>query len=42
MVSAVSLLGYGESKPSVAGIVILLLAAVVMPLLAREKRKLSE
>ncbi len=41
MVSAVSLLGYGEPKPSVAGIVILLLAAVVMPLLARKKRKLS-
>ena len=41
MVSAVSLLGYGEPKPSVTGIVILLLAAVVMPLLARAKRKLS-
>lgn len=40
-VSAVSLLGYGEPKPSVTGIVILLLAAVVMPMLAREKRKLS-
>jgi len=41
MVSAVSLLGYGEPKPSVAGIVILLSAVVVMPLLASEKRKLS-
>jgi divalent metal cation (Fe/Co/Zn/Cd) transporter len=41
VVSAVSLLGYGEPKPSVTGIVILLLAAVVMPLLARTKRKLS-
>jgi divalent metal cation (Fe/Co/Zn/Cd) transporter len=41
MVSAVSLLGYGEPRPSVTGIVILLLAAAVMPLLAREKRKLS-
>ena len=41
MVSAVSLLGYGEPRPSVTGIVILLLAAVVMPLLAREKRRLS-
>jgi len=41
VVSVVSLLGYGEPKPSVTGIVILLLAAVVMPLLAREKRKLS-
>jgi divalent metal cation (Fe/Co/Zn/Cd) transporter len=41
IVSAMSLLGYGEPKPSVTGIVILLLAAVVMPLLARAKRKLS-
>src|SRR5215467_6626133 len=41
VVSVVSLLGYGEPKPRVTGIVILLLAAVVMPLLAREKRKLS-
>ena len=39
--SAMSLLGYGEAKPSVTGIVILLLAAVVMPMLAREKRNLS-
>ena len=39
--SALSMLGYGETKPSVPGVVILLLAAVVMPLLAREKRKLS-
>ena len=41
IVSALSLVGYGEPKPSVTGIVILLLAAVVMPLLAREKCKLS-
>ena len=41
IVSAMSLLGYGEPKPSVAGIVILLLAVEVMPLLARAKRKLS-
>jgi divalent metal cation (Fe/Co/Zn/Cd) transporter len=41
IVSAMSLLGYGEPKPSVTGIVILLLAAAVMPLLARAKRKLS-
>ena len=40
-VSGLSLLGYGEAKPSVAGVVILLLAAMVMPLVAREKRKLS-
>lgn len=41
LASAVSLLGYAEPKSSVTGIVILLSAAVVMPLLAREKRKLS-
>ena len=41
MPSAVSLLGYGEPKPSVQGIVMLLSAAAVMPLLARAKRKLS-
>jgi divalent metal cation (Fe/Co/Zn/Cd) transporter len=39
--SAMSLFGYGETKPSVMGIVILLSAAVVMPVLARVKRKLS-
>jgi divalent metal cation (Fe/Co/Zn/Cd) transporter len=41
MVSAMSLRGYGEPKPSFTGVVILLLAALVMPLLARAKRKLS-
>jgi len=41
MMSALSMFGYGEPKPSVMGIVILLSAAVVMPLLARAKRKLS-
>jgi divalent metal cation (Fe/Co/Zn/Cd) transporter len=41
MVSAMSLRGHGEPKPSVMGIVILFLAALVMPLLARAKRKLS-
>jgi divalent metal cation (Fe/Co/Zn/Cd) transporter len=41
MVSGISLLGYGEPKPSATGIVILLLAAAIMPLLARAKRKLS-
>jgi len=41
VMSAMSLFGYGETKPSVMGIVILLLAAVMMPLLARVKRKLS-
>ncbi len=41
VVSAASLLGYDEPQPTITGIVILLLAAVVMPLLARKKRKLS-
>jgi divalent metal cation (Fe/Co/Zn/Cd) transporter len=41
VVSAVSLLGYGEPKPSVPGIVILLSAAEVMPLLAARKENLS-
>ena len=41
MMSAMSLFSHGETKPSVMGIVILLLAAVVMPMLARVKRKLS-
>ncbi len=39
--STMSLLGYSEPKPSITGIAILLLAAVVMPWLAREKRRLS-
>ena len=40
-VSALTLLGYSEPRPSRMGIVILALAAVVMPWLAREKRRLS-
>lgn len=40
-VSGLSLLGYGEAKPSVTGVVILVLAVVLMPLLAHKKRKLS-
>src|ERR1035438_8268673 len=36
-----SLLGYGEPKPTFLGIAILIAAAVVMPWLAREKRRLS-
>jgi divalent metal cation (Fe/Co/Zn/Cd) transporter len=36
-----SLLGHGEPKPIFTGIIILLFAAMVMPLLAREKRRLS-
>jgi len=40
-VSALTLLGYSEPKSSYLGIVILLAAAVGMPFLAKEKRKLS-
>ena len=39
--SVASLLGYSESKPTFLGIAILVAATVVMPLLAREKRRLS-
>jgi divalent metal cation (Fe/Co/Zn/Cd) transporter len=40
-VSALTLLGYSEPHPSRIGIAILVLAAIVMPWLAREKRRLS-
>ena len=40
-VSAFTLLGYNEPKPSRMGIAILGLAVIVMPWLAREKRRLS-
>jgi len=39
--SAVALLGYSEARASVTGIVLLLLAAIVMPWLAAEKRHLA-
>ena len=39
--SALSLLGYSEPRPTLVGIAILVVAAAVMPWLAREKRKLS-
>ena len=39
--SVTSLLGYGEPKPTFLGIAILGAAAVVMPWLAKEKRRLS-
>ena len=39
--SAVALLGYSEARPSPIGIVLLLLAAMVMPWLAAEKRHLA-
>ncbi len=39
--SVASLLGYSEPKPTFLGIAILVAAAVVMPCLAKEKRRLS-
>jgi len=39
--SVTSLLGYSEPKPTFLGIAILVAAAVAMPWLAREKRRLS-
>jgi divalent metal cation (Fe/Co/Zn/Cd) transporter len=39
--SVASLLGYSEPKPTLLGITILAAAAVVMPWLAKEKRRLS-
>src|SRR5207245_4241581 len=41
LVSVLSLLGYGEAQRSIVGIVLLLLAAIVMPWLAGQKRKLA-
>jgi Cation efflux family len=41
LVSSISLLGYSEPKPSYFGMVVLLAALLIMPLLAREKRRLS-
>jgi divalent metal cation (Fe/Co/Zn/Cd) transporter len=40
--SILTLLGYSEPKPTYLGIGILVAAVVVMPWLAKEKRKLSE
>jgi divalent metal cation (Fe/Co/Zn/Cd) transporter len=39
--SVTSLLGYSEPKPTLLGIAILVAAAIVMPWLAKEKRRLS-
>jgi divalent metal cation (Fe/Co/Zn/Cd) transporter len=39
--SVTSLLGYSEPEPTFLGIAILVAAAVVMPGLAKEKRRLS-
>jgi divalent metal cation (Fe/Co/Zn/Cd) transporter len=41
LTSVASLLGYSETKPTFLGIAILVAAAVVMPWLAKEKRRLS-
>jgi len=41
LVAALALLGRRDVRPSVLGITVLSVAAVVMPLLAREKRRLS-
>lgn len=39
--AAMSLLGYSEPKPSYLGMAVLVAALLIMPLLAREKRRLS-
>jgi divalent metal cation (Fe/Co/Zn/Cd) transporter len=41
LVATLALLGRHEVRPSLLGIVVLIVAAVVMPLLARQKRRLS-
>src|SRR6202167_5311147 len=41
LVAGLALLGHREARPSLLGIAVLSVAAVVMPLLAKEKRKLS-
>lgn len=41
LVAALALLGHGQARPSFLGLVVLIVAAVVMPLLARQKRQLS-
>src|ERR1700758_1443240 len=41
LVAALALLRHGEVRPSFLGIVVLIVAAVVMPLLAQQKRRLS-
>ncbi len=41
LTATLALLGRGEARPSLLGIVVLIVAAVVMPLLARQKRRLS-
>jgi divalent metal cation (Fe/Co/Zn/Cd) transporter len=41
LASAMSLFGYSEPKPSYMGMVVLMGAAIIMPVLAKEKRRLS-
>ncbi|MGB8063675.1 MAG: cation transporter [Candidatus Sulfotelmatobacter sp.] len=41
LASVMALLGYSEPKPTLLGIAVLIAAAAFMPLLAREKRRLS-
>jgi divalent metal cation (Fe/Co/Zn/Cd) transporter len=41
VVSVMALVGYSQPKPTLLGIAILIAAAAFMPLLAREKRRLS-
>jgi divalent metal cation (Fe/Co/Zn/Cd) transporter len=41
LASFLTLLGHGEAQPSPIGIVVLILAALVMPWLAKQKRRLS-
>jgi len=41
LTSVLNVIGYREAQPSVVGICILLAAAIAMPLLAKEKRKLA-
>ncbi len=41
LASVLTLLGHVEARPSTIGIVLLILAAVVMPWLAKQKRRLS-
>ena len=41
LVSATTLMGYNEPRPSYWGIIVLVVAVILMPWLAKEKRKLS-
>lgn len=41
VVSAMTLIGYYEPRPTYLGIIVLIAAATIMPWLAKEKRKLS-